>query len=188
MIDHFDRDGTDLRVYQVTASMPAQYRPSEPPLSSLNDIASEPTKQTEPADIPMLTDKSWKGLFVGSERHKVEPTCVYLINEAMGTIQRITAPRQVVNLIKLRWDRFIIPVWGAAIASGLIGLLYTHSLLAFSPGVAIAATLHCLLELKRERMAEELEAIFEGWRRAMASEDVVEVNGNEMIRRMLASA
>ena len=142
----------------------------------------------ELADIPIAADKGWTGLFVSSEKHKIEPTCIYLLNGAMETVQRITRPRQVVNLIKLPWDRFIIPVWGAAIAGGIIVLLYTHSLLAFSPGVAITAALHCLLEVRRERVAKELEAVFEGWRRSVAGGNVVETTGPEMIRRMFASA
>jgi hypothetical protein len=151
-------------------------------------IGAETAEGTEPANIPIAAGKIWKGLFVSSEKHKVEPTCVYLLDGAMETVQRITTPRQVANLIKLPWDRFIIPVWGAAMADGIIVLLYTHSLLAFSPGVAIAATLHCLLELRREQVAKELEAVFEGWRRSVAGENVVETTGPEMIRRMFASA
>jgi hypothetical protein len=188
MIDHFDRDGTDLRVYQVTASMPARYCQSEPPMSSPIDIAPEASERMEPADIPIVTDKRWKGLFVSSEKHKIEPTCIWLLDGANGTIQRITPPWKVRDLIRLPWDRFVIPVWGAAIASGVIVLLHTHTLLAFSPGVALALILHCLLELRREQVARDLEMFFEGWRRSMAGEEIVEADSGEMIRRIFAPA
>jgi hypothetical protein len=188
MIDSFDRDGTDLQVHQISADMPARYCQSEPPMSSSIDIPPQASERMEPADIPIVTDKRWKGLFVSSEKHKIEPTCIWLLDGANGTIQRLTPPWKVRDLIRLPWDRFVIPVWGAAIASGVIVLLHTHTLLAFSPGVAIALILHCLLELRREQVARDLEMIFEGWRRSVGGENVVEASGDEMIRRMFASA